>query len=78
MINYLPGAGNGPRVAIVAAAANRGGAHVAAMRLHRGLLSAGANSHFLRGWLMRNYRRQGHARRGCSPRHGGYAPELAG
>ncbi len=49
MINYLPGTGNRPRVAIVAAAANRGGAHVAAMRLHRGLLSAGANSHFLAG-----------------------------
>jgi glycosyltransferase involved in cell wall biosynthesis len=49
VINHLPRAGNGPRVAIVAAAANRGGAHVAAMRLHRGLLSAGANSRFVAG-----------------------------
>lgn len=38
-----------PRVALVAAAANRGGAHVAALRLHRGLLDAGADSRFVAG-----------------------------
>jgi glycosyltransferase involved in cell wall biosynthesis len=37
------------RVALVAAAANRGGAHVAALRLHHGLLEAGANSRFVAG-----------------------------
>lgn len=38
-----------PRVALVAAAANRGGAHIAALRLHRGLLQADADSRFLAG-----------------------------
>lgn len=38
-----------PRVALVAAAANRGGAHIAALRLHRGLLDAGADSRFVAG-----------------------------
>lgn len=38
-----------PRVALVAAAANRGGAHVAALRLHRGLLDAGVDSRFVAG-----------------------------
>jgi len=38
-----------PRVALVAAAANRGGAHVAALRLHQGLLDAGAESRFVAG-----------------------------
>jgi glycosyltransferase involved in cell wall biosynthesis len=38
-----------PRVALVAAAANRGGAHVAALRLHHGLLEAGADSQFVAG-----------------------------
>jgi len=38
-----------PRVALVAAAANRGGAHVAALRLHRGLLDAGVDSRFAAG-----------------------------
>lgn len=38
-----------PRVALVAAAANRGGAHVAALRLHHGLLAAGADSRFVAG-----------------------------
>jgi len=38
-----------PRVALVAAAANRGGAHVAALRLHHGLLEAGADSRFVAG-----------------------------
>jgi len=38
-----------PRVALVAAAANRGGAHVAALRLHHGLVAAGADSRFVAG-----------------------------
>jgi glycosyltransferase involved in cell wall biosynthesis len=37
------------RVALVAAAANRGGAHVAALRLHGGLLDAGVDSRFVAG-----------------------------
>jgi glycosyltransferase involved in cell wall biosynthesis len=40
---------NRPRVALVAAAANRGGAHVAALRLHQGLLDAGVDSRFVAG-----------------------------
>jgi glycosyltransferase involved in cell wall biosynthesis len=38
-----------PRVALVAAAANRSGANVAALRLHRGLRDAGADSRFVAG-----------------------------
>jgi len=38
-----------PRVALVAAAANRGGAHVAALRLHEGLRDAGVDSRFVAG-----------------------------
>lgn len=38
-----------PRAALVAAAANRGGAHVAALRLHKGLLDSGASSRFIAG-----------------------------
>lgn len=40
-----------PRVALVAAAANRGGAHVAAVRLHYGLLEAGVDSQFVAGFV---------------------------
>ncbi len=37
------------RVALVAAAANRGGAHVAALRLHRGLREVGCDSTYVAG-----------------------------
>ena len=42
-------ASRAPSVALLAAAANRGGAHVAAMRLYRGLRQAGCNAAYVTG-----------------------------